>query len=186
MAMALMQSGLFAAIPLVVARQNKVLKRLGATPLRRSTMVISVVVFRLLLAAGQAALIIIVARLVFDVRMLGNWFFLAGYIALGTSTFLGMGYMLSAFAKTEETATPMAMAVQFPMMFLSGIFFPVEFMPDFMRPIMNAMPLTYLGDSLRQIMAESSALHAHPINLAVLGGWFLVSLIVAVRFFRWE
>jgi ABC-2 type transport system permease protein len=186
LAMAIMQLGLFAAIPLVVERQNRVLKRLGATPLRRSTMIASVVVFRLLVSLGQAALIIIVARLVFHVPMLGNWVYLLGMVILGTLTFLAMGYMLSAFAKNEDTATPLVMAIQFPMMFLSGIFFSVEMMPGFMRPIMNAMPLTYLGDSLRQIMVHSSALHPYLINMGVLGGWFLVSIIVAVRFFRWE
>ena len=186
LAMALMQLGIFAAMPLVVERENRVLKRLGATPLRRSTLILSTVVFRLLIAIGQAALIIIVARLVFHVPMMGNWFYLAGMIVLGTLTFLSMGYMISAFAKTQETAMPLLMVVQFPMMFLSGIFFPVEMMPGFMRPIMNAMPLTYLGDSFRQIMVESSAMHTHLINAGVLGGWFVACLIVAVRFFKWE
>ena len=186
LAMALMQLGIFAAMPLIVQRESRVLKRLGATPLRRSTMVISIVAFRLLVALAQATVIILVARLVFHVPMLGSWPLLAGLIVLGTLTFLAMGYMLSSFAKTEETAVPILMAVQFPMMFLSGIFFPVEFMPDFMRPIMAAMPLTYLGDSLRQIMVSSSALHAHLTNVAVLGGWFVGCLAVAVRFFRWE
>ena len=185
-AMALMQLGIFAAAPLVVDRQNRVLKRLGATPLRRSTLVISTVIFRLLIAVGQAALIIAVARLVFHVPMLGNWFSLVGVILLGTLTFLALGFLMSAFAKTEETVMPMLMVVQFPMMFLSGIFFPVDMMPDFMRPILNAMPLTYLGDSLRQIMVGASALHPHYVNLAVLGGWFLACLVGAVRFFRWE
>ncbi len=81
---------------------------------------------------------------------------------------------------------PLLMMVQFPMMFLSGIFFPLEMMPGFMRPIMDAMPLTYLGDSFRQIMVDSSAMHSHLINAGVLGGWFVVCLIVAVRFFKWE
>lgn len=186
LAMALMQLGLFAAELLVTERENKVLKRLGATPLRRSTLIVSTVVFRLLIALGQAALIIVVAMLVFDVPMLGNWFFLAGMVILGTLAFLAMGYMVSAFVKTQEAVMPLLMAIQFPMMFLSGIFFPVEFMPGFMRPIMEAIPLTYLGDSLRQIMVESSALHAHWINIGVLSGWFVVSLGIAVRFFRWE
>ena len=186
LAMALMQLGIFAAMPLVVERENRVLKRLGATPLRRSTMILSTVIFRLMIAVGQAALIIIVARLVFDVPMMGSWLFLAGIVILGTLTFLAMGYMMSAFAKTQETAMPMLMVVQFPMMFLSGIFFPIEMMPGFMRPIMDAMPLTYLGDSLRQIMVESSALHSHLINVGVLGGWFVVCLVIAVRFFKWE
>jgi ABC-2 type transport system permease protein len=186
LAMAIMQLGIFAAMPLVVQRENRVLKRLGATPVRRSTMILSTVLFRLLIALGQAALIIIVSRLVFHVPMLGNWFFLAGMVILGALTFLTMGFMISAFAKTQESAMPLLMMVQFPMMFLSGIFFPVEMMPGFMRPIMDAMPLTYLSDSIRQIMVQSSALHTHLINVGVLAGWFIVCLIVAVRFFKWE
>ncbi len=186
LAMALMQLGLFAAEPLVVERENGVLKRLGATPLSRSTMIVSTVIFRLLIALCQGVLIIVVAMLVFDVPMLGNWAFLAGMVILGTLTFLAMGYMVSAFTKTKEAVMPLLMALQFPMMFLSGIFFPVEFMPGFMRPIMSAMPLTYLGDSLRQITVNSSPLHSHLVNAAVLGGWFIVCLVIAVRFFKWE
>jgi ABC-2 type transport system permease protein len=186
LAMSLMQLGLFAVAPLVVDRENRVLKRLGATPLKRSTMIASTVVFNLIVAMMQAAIIIILARVVFHVPMMGNWLYLIGFIVLGTLTFLSMGYMLSSFAKNQQTLMPLIMAVQFPMMFLSGIFFPLEMIPGFMRPIMDAMPLTYLGDSLRQIMVESSALHSHIINLAVLGGWFVVCLILAVRFFKWE
>ena len=186
LAMALMQLGLFAVAPIVVDRENKVLKRLGATPLKRSTMITSTVVFNLIVAVIQAALIIVVARVVFDVPMLGNWFVLAGFIFLGTLTFLALGYMLSAFARNEQTLMPLLMIVQFPMMFLSGIFFPLEMMPGFMRPIMDVIPLTYLADSLRQIMVESQPLHSHIVNLGVLGGWFAVCLILAVRFFKWE
>ena len=185
-AMAIMQLGIFAAMPLVVQRENRVLKRLGATPLRRSTMIFSTVVFRLLIAFGQAALIILVAWLVFHVVMLGSWLFLAGMVILGALTFLAMGFMMSAFAKTQESAMPLLMMVMFPMMFLSGIFFPVDMMPGFMHPIMDAMPLTYLGDSLRQIMVQSSALHSQWVNVGVLFGWFTACLIVAVRFFKWE
>ena len=186
LAMALMQLGLFAVAPIVVDRENKVLKRLGATPLRRSTMIISTVVFNLIVAVLQAVLIIVIARLVFDVPMLGNWFYLSGFILLGTLTFLAMGYMLSAFAKNQQTLMPLIMIVQFPMMFLSGIFFPLEMMPGFMRPIMDVMPLTYLGDSLRQIMVDSQPLHSNIVNLAVLGAWLVVCLVLAVRFFKWE
>jgi len=186
LAMALMQLGIFAAVDIVIERENRVLKRLGATPLKRSTLIFSTVAFRLIVAVLQAALILLVARLVFDVPMLGNWFVLIGFVLLGTLAFLAMGYMLSAFAKTERTAMPLLMSIQFPMMFLSGIFFPVEMMPSFMRPIMDVMPLTYLGDALRQVMVESSAIHSQVMNLGVLAGWLVVCLIVAVRFFRWE
>jgi len=82
-----MQLGLYAVAPIVVDRENKVLKRLGATPLKRSTMIMSTVVFNLIVAMIQTALIIIIARVVFDVPMLGNWFYLIGFIILGTLTF---------------------------------------------------------------------------------------------------
>ena len=78
------------------------------------------------------------------------------------------------------------MVVSFRMMVLSGIFFTVDIMPEFMRPVLNAMPLTYLGDSLCQIMVGAAPLHLHYLNMAVLGGWFLPCLIGAIRFFRWE
>lgn len=186
LAMALMQLGIFAAGPIVADRENKLLKRLGATPLRRSTMVISAVVFRLAIALVQAALIIIVARSVFHVPMLGNWAFLFGMVLLGALAFISIGYMLSAFAKTQETITPMLMAIQFPMMFLSGIFFPVDIMPGFLKPVMQALPLTYLGDALRQIMVQASAIHSLAFDIGVLAAWLAGCMIIAIRFFRWE
>jgi ABC-2 type transport system permease protein len=186
LAMALMQLGLSSAAVAVQMRENKIYKRLGATPLGRGTMVLSGVVFWLMVAFVQAALIIVVARLVFHVPVLGNWFALVGFVIMGILMFQCMGYMLSVFAKTQETIMPLIMAVQFPMMFLSGIFFPVEMMPGFMHPIMDVMPLTYLSDSIRQIMVQSSAMHSHLINLGVLVAWFVVCLVVAVRFFKWE
>jgi ABC-2 type transport system permease protein len=186
LAMALMQLGLSSAAVAVQMRENKIYKRLGATPLGRGTMVLSGVVFWLMVAFVQAALIIVVARLVFHVPVLGNWFALVGFVIVGILTFQCMGYMLSVFAKTQETIMPLIMAVQFPMMFLSGIFFPVNMMPGFMRPIMDAMPLTYLSDSIRQIMVQSQPLHSYLINLGVLIAWLVGCFIVAVRFFKWE
>jgi ABC-2 type transport system permease protein len=73
------------------------------------------------------------------------------------------------------------------MMFLSGIFWPIEFAPAWLRPVVNAMPLTYLGDALRQVMLEGSTkLFSLTLDAAVLSAWLLVSLLVAFRFFRWE
>ena len=186
LAMALMQLGIFSAIDLVVQRQNRILKRLGATPLRRSTVVASSVFFRLIISVVQAFLIILVGRVVFNVQMGGNWLYLIGIVLLGATTFIAMGYALAARVRTEKTATPLIMSIQFPMMFLGGVFFPIETMPDFLRPVVQAIPLTYLGDSLRQIMVSSSPLHSQVLNISVLAGWLVGCLALAVRFFRWE
>jgi ABC-2 type transport system permease protein len=106
---------------------------------------------------------------------------------LGALTFISIGYLVASFARTEASGSAIVQVIQFPMMFLSGIFWPIEFAPDWLRPIVYAMPLTYLGDALRQTMLEgSSRLFPLWMNAAVLTGWLLVSLAIAFRYFRWE
>jgi len=72
------------------------------------------------------------------------------------------------------------------MMFLSGIFFPFDFLPDFLRTIARLMPLTYLGDALRQTMVNSTQVAPLAVDAAVLAGWLVVCLAIAARSFRWE
>jgi len=74
--------------------------------------------------------------------------------------------------------------VQLPMLFLSGIFFPVEAMPGFLHPVADALPLTYLADALRQVMISATPYHSMLVNSLVLLGWLVVSSALAIRFFR--
>ena len=186
LAMSILFLGLFGALPMVEWREKQVLKRFGATPLRRSTIVFSQVAYRLVLAVIQALIIISVAYFAFNVEVVGNWAVLFGLVILGTLTFISLGYLAVSRARTVESAMPIIQLIQFPMLFLSGVFFPVDFMPGFMRPIVNALPLTYLGDTFRQVMVEATPLHSMIVNLAVLTGWLVISMVLAIRFFRWE
>jgi ABC-2 type transport system permease protein len=186
LAMSLMFLGLFGSLTLVEWREKQILKRLGATPLHRSTVVYSQVIYRLVLAVVQAAIIIAIAYFVFNVQMVGSWLVFIGLLLLGTLTMVSIGYLAVSRAKTVEGAQPIIQIIQFPMLFLSGIFFPVEFMPDFMRPIIAAIPLTYLGDAFRQVMVGATPLHSLGIDVAVLGGWLVLCMLLAVRLFRWE
>ena len=88
--------------------------------------------------------------------------------------------------RTEEAANGIVQVIQFPMMFLSGVFFPIEIMPSILRPVAAILPLTYLGDALRQVMVNGSAFAPLAVDLAVLGGWLVVCLAIAARSFRWE
>ncbi len=97
----------------------------------------------------EVLIIIVIAHFVFSVSIVGNWFLLLGFLLLGILAFISIGYLALSRAGSLEGAQPIIQLIQFPMLFLSGIFFPVEIMPDFMRPVVNAMPLTYLGDALR-------------------------------------
>jgi ABC-2 type transport system permease protein len=186
LAMALMQLGIFAAIPLVQQREKLILKRLNATPLPRWTLVGSNVLMRLAIAAVQTVLIMGIGVLVFGVSVAGNLAATVGFVALGAVTFIALGYVIASFARTEEAANGMTSIVQFPLMFLSGIFFPLAFMPEWLRGVATAMPLTYLGDALRQTMVGGTPFVPLGVDLLVLGGWLIVCLGISARFFRWQ
>jgi ABC-2 type transport system permease protein len=186
LAMALMQLGVFAAIPLVQDREKLILKRLGATPLRRWTLVGSNVLMRLLIALVQTGLILGIGMGALGVRVIGSWPEIVGIVLLGALTFIALGYVIASFARTEEAAQGITQVVQVPMMFLSGIFFPIALMPEWMKVVATVLPLTYLGDALRQTMVGGSPFVPLAVGLAVLAGWLVVCLGISARFFRWQ
>ncbi len=185
-AMSILMTGLLSALPIIQQRERKVLKRLGAMPIRRSSIIYSQVIFRVIIALAQTAVLVALAHTVFKVQMLGSWLTLAGFVVLGTLAFVSLGYVVGSFIKTEEAAIPVVQLIQFPMLFLSGIFFTVDMMPGFMQPIVKAMPLSYLGDALRQIMVQWTPNNTLIACAAVLGAWVVVSLGLSTRFFKWE
>ncbi len=186
LAMALMQLGVFSAIPLVEQREKLILKRLGATPLRRWTLVGSNIAMRLLIALVQSILIVGIGAFAFGVTIVGSLLLVAGFIILGAITFISIGYVIASFAKTEESANALTSIVQFPLMFLSGIFFPIDFMPEFLRPVATLMPLTYLGDALRQVMVGGAPFATLTVDALVLATWLIGSFVISARFFRWQ
>jgi ABC-2 type transport system permease protein len=186
LAMALMQLGIFASIPLVVQREKLILKRLSATPLSRATLVTSNVLMRLLIAAAQTLLIVGIGAFLFGVAVVGSIALVVGFIALGAMAFLAVGYVIASYARTEESANAMTSIVQFPLMFLSGIFFPITFMPEWLRPVAALLPLTYLADALRQTMVGGGAYASLAVDGLVLAGWLIVSFLISARFFRWQ
>jgi ABC-2 type transport system permease protein len=187
LAMAIMQLGLFAtAPPLVQMREQQVLRRLGATPLSRTMLLAAQVALRITIGLVQTALIILVGALVFQVQIVGNLLFLAGFVVLGALSFVCLGYFISTWGKTQEGVNGASQFINFPMMFLSGLFFPVDSMPHWIRPVVDAMPLTYLADAFRQIMVGAAPLHPLGTDLLVLLVWLLICAVLAVKFFRWE
>jgi ABC-2 type transport system permease protein len=189
LAMSLMQLGLFGtAPPLVSLRQDGVLRRLGATPLPRWTLLASQVLLRLTIGFVQTALIIGLGVAAFNMHVEGNWLALIGIVLLGALAFVGMGYLIAAFARTVEAASGITSAINFPMMFLSGIFFPIAGLVGIpvLAVLVKIMPLTYLGDALRQITVQGAPDFPLTTDIAVLAGWFIVCSLLAIRFFRWE
>jgi ABC-2 type transport system permease protein len=186
LAMALMQLGVFAAVPLVQQREKGILKRIGATPLPRWELVASNILLRLIVAVVDTVLIIGVGMAVFNVQVVGSYLLSVGFVLLGAGAFLSIGFMLASFLKTEEQATGVVQVVQMPLMFLSGIFFPFTFMPDFLQKVARLLPLTYLGDGLRQSMVNAPQVAPLGMDALVLAAWTVVCLAIAARSFRWE
>jgi ABC-2 type transport system permease protein len=172
--LSIMQVGIFAAIPLVADREKLILKRLAATPLRRWQLVGSNVLMRVLIAFVQAVIIVAVGALAFGVEIVGSLLLVAAFVTLGAMAFLALGYVIASFAKTEDAANGMTSMIQFPMMFLSGAFFQIDQMPQFLQVVARLIPLTYLADALRQVMVGGAAFAPLWICAAVLLGWLVV------------
>jgi ABC-2 type transport system permease protein len=184
--LSIMQVGIFAAIPLVADREKLILKRLAATPLRRWQLVGSNVLMRLLIALVQSVIIIGVGVMVFGVEITGPFALSLVFIVLGAVAFLALGYVVASFAKTEDSANGMTSVIQFPMMFLSGTFFPIDSMPDVLQTVARVIPLTYLSDALRQVMVGGAAFAPLWVCAAVLLGWLVVCFAIAARKFQWQ
>jgi ABC-2 type transport system permease protein len=184
--LSVMQVGIFAAIPLVADREKLILKRLAATPLKRWQLVGSNVLMRLLIALVQSVIIVAVGVALFGVEITGPWALTVVFVSLGAVTFLALGYVIASFAKTEDSANGMTSIVQFPMMFLSGTFFPIAAMPAPLQTIARLIPLTYLADALRQVMVGGAAFASLGVCAAVLLGWLVACFLIASRKFQWQ
>lgn len=97
-----------------------------------------------------------------------------------------MGYVLAGVGRSLESSMAIAQMVNFPMMMLSGSIFDASMLPDFFKPIVNVLPLTYLSDLLRQTMVGAPPMHSIGLNFAVLGGWLALFALLAIKLWRWE
>jgi ABC-2 type transport system permease protein len=186
LAMSLMQLGLFGtALPLVSLRERKILRRLGATPLPRSAVLLSQVLLRLTISIFQIGIIVGIGYFAFGVSIAHPLTALLIAI-LGALMFISIGYLIASLARTQDSANGITQAVNFPMLFLSGIFFPLAALPSFLSVVVKALPLTYLADAMRQTMINSTPDFPLTTDILVVATWLVVCGFLSVRLFRWE
>jgi ABC-2 type transport system permease protein len=186
LAMSLMQLGLFGtAGPLVSLRERKILRRLGATPLPRWTVLVSQVLLRLTISAIQIGLILFIGSAFFKVQI-ANLLPTIAIAALGAAAFISFGYFLASVSRTQESVAGITQAVNFPMLFLSGIFFPLAALPNFLQPIVKIIPVTYLADALRQVMVNGIPSFSMTTDILVLLGWVVACTALSIPLFKWE
>jgi ABC-2 type transport system permease protein len=185
--MGLMSSGLWGiGFSLVEMRTKKLLKRLTATPMRRSDLLLSFLVVRSMLLPFELAPLLAFAHFAFGVEMRGSFAGFGAITLLGSATFAGMGLFLGSRTENPQVIMGFINVVSFPMYLCSGVFFSSSRFPDVMRPIVRFMPLTALNDALRATMIDGASLVHVRTELAILAAWGGLSFLLAVRLFRWR
>lgn len=185
--MNLLGSGLWGlGFAIVLARTEKLLKQLSATPMRRWQYLLSFMLARLLFLIPEIVALLGFAYFAFGVRMHGSWFSFVVVSVLGSLTFAGLGLLVAARTKTLEAAGGLMNLVILPMWILSGTFFSAARFPDFVQPFIKALPLTAVNDALRAIMNEGASLSANALEIGILVAWTLATFTIALRIFRWQ
>lgn len=155
-----------------------------SAPIHRLSIILGKVLAQTVRGIIQAAIIFTLAVLLFGVVVYGNIALVIALIFLTVFSFVGLGILITSFTDKEETATMVMMSLMFPMMFLSGVFFPIQQMPPIMQTIAYAMPLTYATTAMRKVMVLGAGFGAVWLEVAVLFGFGLVLLAVAVPMFK--
>ena len=153
-------------------------------PTNRLSIILGKVLAQTVRGVVQATIIFALAILLFGVVIYGNLLLVAGLILLSVFSFVGLGILITSFTDKEETATMVMMTLMFPMMFLSGVFFPIQQMPWFMQDIAQLLPLTYATTALRKVMVLGAGLDAVWTEVLILFAFGAVLLAVAVPMFR--
>lgn len=187
LAMALLTSGVIGiATTVVFFREQGILRRVQVTPLPVGVFMLARVVTQLVISLMQAVVLLGVGRLVFGVHVGRNVPVLLLMLIVGTLSFVFMGFFISSFTRTVEATSAVANVVTMPMMFLGGIFFPVDGAPSWIQPVVKLMPVKYLADGLRDVMIRGRGLAEVWTDMVFLSGVALVFALLSLRVFRWR
>jgi len=183
----LMGSGMWGlGFAIVQARTRKLLKRLAATPMRRSDYLLSFLLSRLVFLFFEVAAVIGFAWLVFGVEVRGSLISLALALLVGAAAFAGLGLLTAARPTSIEGVSGLMNAVMLPMWLFSGTFFSSSRFPEFLQPLIQILPLTALNDALRAIMNDGATLASQWTEIAILALWSVVTFVLALKFFKWQ
>jgi len=184
-AMSVMTSSLSGAVNMnAELRQKGVIRKLSTTPITHSDWVLSNILYQVILAAMSATAILLVSYAVFNVSLrIDAW--LPTFIVLEVFAFAGIGMILTRVATEAESAMAAANAIMYPMMFLSGSFFPLEMMPGFLQKIARILPLYYGNEGLRAAMVLADNMTALRCS-AIIGVFAAVVFVVGIMTTKWE
>ncbi|MBE0616344.1 MAG: ABC transporter permease [Proteobacteria bacterium] len=184
-AMAVMTLSLFGTVNLnTELRQKGIIRKLSTTPITRTEWILSDILYQFILASLSTIAMLLVSYAVFHVSLhINAW--LPAFILLDVFAFVGIGMILTRFVKEAQSAAAAANAISFPMMFLSGSFFPIELMPGFLQTFARTLPLYYVNEGLRASMIFDDNMAALR-DSAVIGAFASVVFILGIISTKWE
>ena len=185
MAMTVMMS-VMTGLPVAISQEKEVgtLDGMMVAPINRLSIILGKTLGQTARGLIQGVIILGLAVGLFGVTIQGSIFLVFGLLLLGVFSFVGIGIVITSFAKDQETATMLMMTLMFPMMFLSGVFFPIQQMPWYMQYISRVLPLTYAAQALRKVMVLGAGIPAISTELTVLMVFGVVMTAIAVPVFR--
>jgi ABC-2 type transport system permease protein len=131
----------------------------------------------------QGTIVLLLAVLLFGVTIQGSILLVYLLLILGVFAFVGLGILITSVAKDQQTAQMLLMTISFPMLFLSGVFFPIQQMPWYMQDVSKVLPLTYEAQALREVMVLGAGISDITTELIVLIVFGAVLLAIAVPMF---
>jgi ABC-2 type transport system permease protein len=183
--MALMNSSIIGiAVGMAKYREDKILKRVTTTPLRTWKFIVAEVVSRLIVNLFQIALILIVSTQFFNAHIVGSIFTVFMIALLGGLLFQLIGFTIASFTKTTDAAQGMSTALTIPMMFLTGIFFPIEQLPKWLVSVVELLPLAPLLRMIRTVALEAESVFTEPKNFIIVAVWIIVCFAISASRFR--
>jgi ABC-2 type transport system permease protein len=171
---------------IVQARMRKLLKRMIASPMRKSEYLLAQLIARLAFLPAEVLVPLLFAVIAFGMPVNGSAGAIVVTTLVGTLSFGAIGLLLATRARTIEAISGLMNLVMLPMWILSGVFFSSANFPDAVQPVIHALPLTALIDALRAIILDGATLTDVRRELAVLGIWGVAPFFAALRLFSWR
>lgn len=167
-------------------RQNGVLKRLQATPVRPLQFIAAQLISRLWIITAINLAIFAGCKLLLNLLVLGNYGLLLLIFMAGAMSMIALGLLIASRTASEELAGGLLNLATWPMMFLSEIWFSLDNSPQWLQFAANLMPLTHVVKAARAVMIEGATLNDVSGHLLILLGITVVSMIAAAKLFRWH
>jgi len=182
---AILTSPMFAMVDISSSyRKDHLFRQLSLTPLTKGEWLVAKILWYIVLTFLSAAIMVVTGTVVFGAHVtLGVD--LLPFLVLGPFFFVSLGMLAGTVSRTPETAAVIGNIVTFPMMFLSGTFFPVSSFPPYLQTVAHALPLYYVIDGMNQVMLFADPAAAWG-DLAVIVAGSVVTFLAAIYFFRWR